>query len=179
MNSELIYSLKEDNNGLGWLEGKFESKSLFQGEIDITIMDNTDIAKEYAEKCIEHYNVLNNNKELLGKIQESLAKFMMFMYEDCEWDETTKKNIETAIKGFNEGNSLLKYLTNPEIYIELPEDIDEIGYVIQTECLWEPEHMCAIIIRENELKYVGPSEGNTPWDDDDEYYCIWNDDVTE
>jgi len=25
--------------------------------------------------------------------------------------------------------------------------------VIQTECPWEPEHMCAIIIRENELKY--------------------------
>lgn len=49
-----------------------------------------------------HYNALNNNKELLGKIQESLAKFMMFMYEDCEWNETTKKNIETAIKGFNE-----------------------------------------------------------------------------
>lgn len=81
--------LKEDDNGLGWLEGKFESKSLFQGEIDITIMDNTDIAKEYAEKCIVHYNALNNNIELLGKIQESLAKFMMFMYEDCEWDEAS------------------------------------------------------------------------------------------
>lgn len=41
----LIKNLKEDDNSLGWLEGKFESKSLFQGEIDITIMDNTYIAK--------------------------------------------------------------------------------------------------------------------------------------
>ncbi len=179
MNSELIYNLKEDESGLGWLEGKFKSRSLFQGKIDITIMDNTDVAKEYAEKCIVHYNALNSNEDLLKKIEESLAKFMMFMYEDCEWDETSKKNIKTAIQDFNDGNSLFKYLTKPTLYIELPENIDEIGYVIQTECPWEPEHMCVIIIRENELKYVGPSEGNTPWDDDDEYYCIWNDDVNE
>ena len=62
-----IRNLKEDNHGLGWLEGKFESKSLFQGKMDITIMDNTDVAREYAEKCIVHYNALNNNDGLLEK----------------------------------------------------------------------------------------------------------------
>ena len=180
LDSKIIYNLKEDEHGLGWLEGKFESKSLFQGEIDITIMNNTDVAIKYAEKCIAHYNALNNNKELLGKIEKSLEKFMLYMYE--EWQEmgifdNIVEGINPVIKGFKEGNSLLKYLTNPGIYIELPEDIDEIGYVIQTECPWEPEHMCAIIIRENELRYVGPSEGNTPWDDEDEYYCFWNENV--
>ena len=183
MDKEILNNLKEDVNGLGWLEGKFESKSLFQGKIDITIMDNTDVAKEYAEKCIAHYNAINNNKELLKKIQEGLAKFMLYMYEEWKamgiYDDITR-DIEPVINGYKEGNSLLKYLTKPGLYIEVPENIDEIGYVIQTECPWEPEHMCAIVIRENELKYVGPSEGNTPWDDDDEYYCIWNDDdVTE
>ena len=105
------------------------------------------------------------------------------MYEEWKamgiYDDITR-DIEPVINGYKEGKSLLKYLTKPGLYIELPENIDEIGYVIQTECPWEPEHMCAIVILENELKYVGPSEGNTPWDDDDEYYCIWNDDdVTE
>jgi len=46
MDKEILNNLKEDDNGLGWLEGKFESKSLFQGKIDITIMDNTDTAKK-------------------------------------------------------------------------------------------------------------------------------------
>ena len=153
-----------------------------KAELDAAIAAR-DLAKEYAEKCIAHYNAINNNKELLEKIQEGLAKFMLYMYEEWKamgiYDDITK-DIEPVINGYKEGNSLLKYLTKPGLYIELPENIDEIGYVIQTECPWEPEHMCAIVIRENELKYVGPSEGNTPWDDDDEYYCIWNDDdVTE
>lgn len=72
MDKEILNNLKEDVNGLGWLEGKFESKSLFQGKIDITIMDNTDVAKEYAEKCIAHYNAINNNKELLEKYRKVL-----------------------------------------------------------------------------------------------------------
>ncbi len=69
-------------------------------------------------------------------------------------------------------------LSRPRLYVELPEDeedAEEIGYCIEAECPWEPEHQCSIIIRNDEVKYVGPSEGNTPWDDEDEYYCIWND----
>lgn len=68
-------------------------------------MDNTDIAIEYAEKCIAHYNALNNNKELLGKIENSLKKFMFYMYE--EWQEmgifdNIVEGIKPAIKGFND-----------------------------------------------------------------------------
>ena len=176
----IIKNLKENESDPEWLEGKFESKSLFQGEMDITIMENTEKAKEYAEKCIEHYNELNNNNKLLEKINEKLAKFMLYMYE--EWKEMDiyddiAEGIEPAMKGYKEGESLLKYLTEPRLYIELPPNSDEIGYMIETECPWEPEHMCSIIIRGNELKYVGPSEGNTPWDNEDDYYCIWEEDV--
>ena len=103
MDKEILNNLKEDVNGLGWLEGKFESKSLFQGKIDITIMDNTDVAKEYAEKCIAHYNAINNNKELLEKIQEGLAKFMIYMYEEWKamgiYDDITR-DIEPVINGY-------------------------------------------------------------------------------
>ena len=95
MNNNFLNNLKEDNNGLGWLEGMFESKSLFQGEMNITIMDNTDVAKEYAEKCIVHYNALNNNKELLEKIQEGLAKFMLYMYE--EWKAMSEKRNDQCL----------------------------------------------------------------------------------
>lgn len=69
----VIRDLKPDINEMGWLEGKFNSQSLFQGEMDIIIFDETDEAKEYAEKCIEHYNSLNDDQRLLDEIQEKLS----------------------------------------------------------------------------------------------------------
>ena len=178
----VIRDLKPDNSGLNWLEGKFDSMSLFSGEIDITIEDNTDEAMEYAERCAAHFNKLDTNQPLLEEIQNKIAKFMLYVYE--EWNgmgiyDDIAKGMESALKGYMEGRNLWEFLSNPTLFVVLPEDGEttEIGYVIEADCPWEPEHQCSIIIRGNHLKYVGPSEGNTPWDDDDEYYCIWNDEA--
>lgn len=177
----VIRDLKPDINEMGWLEGKFDSQSLFQGEMDIIIFDETDEAKEYAEKCIEHYNSLNDDQRLLDEIQEKLSGFMFYMYDEWKtmgiYDDIVA-DTEKAIEAYNSGKQLLSCLTRPRLYVELPEeetDVMEIGYCIETDCPWEPEHQCSIIIRGDEVKYVGPSEGNTPWDDEDEYYCVWND----
>ena len=173
-----IRDLKPDVNDF-FLDGKFDSTSLFQGEMDISIDKDNGTTVEYAEKCIMQYNALTNNEKLMDEIQQNLAKFMLYMYE--EWKEMDiyddiAEGIRPAIKSYEAGESLLKYLTKPRLYIEQPEDgSDEIGFVLEAECPWEPEHMCCIIIRGDELKYVGPSEGNTPWDDEGDYYCIWND----
>lgn len=177
----VIRDLKPDDNDMGWLEGKFDSKSLFQEEMSITIFSDSEESKKYAEKCVEHYNKLNENQGILDDIQEKLAKFMLFMYD--EWKEMDiyddiVADTEKAVEVYNAKESLITCLSRPRLYVELPEDetdVEEIGYCIETECPWEPEHQCSIIIRGDEVKYVGPSEGNTPWDDDDEYYCIWND----
>lgn len=80
----VIRDLKPDNSGLNWLEGKFDSMSFFSGEIDITIEDNTDEAMEYAERCAAHFNKLDTNQPLLEEIQNKIAKFMLYMYE--EWN---------------------------------------------------------------------------------------------
>ena len=177
----VIRDLKPDNKGLGWLEGKFDSESLFRGEMDITLFEDSDETIEYAEKCVSHYNRLNENKKLLDDIQENLASFMLYMRDEWEamdiYDEIAEET-EKVAKEYEDGASLITFLSHPRLYVELPEDEDfegEIGYCIESDCPWEPEHQCSIIIRGDELKYVGPSEGNTPWDDDDEYYCIWND----
>ena len=68
---------------MGWLEGTFDSRSLFQGEMNITIFDDSDESREYAEKCIEHYNNLNTNQKVLDEIQQKLSAFMFYMYD--EW----------------------------------------------------------------------------------------------
>ena len=175
-----IRDLKPDNNGLGWLEGKFDSESLFQGEMGITIFSDSDEAKEYAEKCVAQYNKLNENQKLLDDIQEKLARFMLYMYDEWEamdiYDDIASET-KKAVEAYNLGEQLITFLSNLRLYVELPmeeTEEDEIGYCIEADCPWEPEHQCSIIIRGDEVKYVGPSEGNTPWDDEDEYYCIWN-----
>lgn len=180
----LIRDLKPDNIGLGWLEGKFDSMSLFSGEISITIEDNTDEAKEYAESCVAHYNALNNSEDLTEQIQDKMAKFMLYMNEEWNamgiYDDITKE-MNPVLNSYKEGRKLWEFLSKPTLLVVLPEngDTTEIGYVIEADCPWEPEHQCSIIIRGNDLKYVGPSEGNTPWDEEDEYYCIWNDEDEE
>ena len=176
-----IRDLKPDVNEMGWLEGTFDSRSLFQGEMNITIFDDSDESREYAEKCIEHYNNLNTNQKVLDEIQQKLSAFMFYMYDEwkaMEIYDDIVTDTDKAIEVYKSGKQLLSCLSHPRLYVELPEEEDattEIGYCIETECPWEPEHQCSIIIRGDEVKYVGPSEGNTPWDDEEEYYCIWND----
>lgn len=176
-----IRDLKPDINDF-FLDGIFDSTSLFQGEMAISIDKDSGTTVEYAEKCIAHYNALTENEKIMDDIQICLSKFMLYMYE--EWKamgihDDIAEGVEPAIKGYEAGESLLKYLSKPRMYVEQAEGSGEIGYLIESECPWEPEHMCSIIIRGDELKYVGPSECNTPWDDDEDYYCIWNDDEAE
>ena len=66
------------------------------------------------------------------------------------------------------GRDILKYVENPTIYIFPPEG-DGIGYVIEGNCEWEPEHGIDIIMLDNKVMDVGPGEGLSPWSDDDEY----------
>lgn len=175
----IIRDILHDEGGLDWLNGKFDSASLFNGEMDITIYGDSDEYTEYAEKCIAHYNCLNENPELMADIREKLAKFMYYMRDEWEsmgiYDDIAE-DTEKAVEEYESGGDILKYLTKPCLNIEMSEDYsDETGYSITAECPWEPEHQCSIIIRGDQLKYVGPDDGNTPWDDDDEYYCIWLD----
>ena len=43
-----------------------------------------------------------------------------------------------------------------------------IGYVIEGDCEWEPEHGIDIIILNDKVVDVGPAWGLTPWDDEEE-----------
>ncbi len=175
----IIRDIVHDDGGLGWLNGRFDSVSLFQGSMDITIYGDTDEYIGYAEKCIAHYNRLDKDPGLMADIREKLAKFMYYMCD--EWEamgiyDGIAEDTEKAVKEYESGGDILKHLKAPCLNIEMSdEDSDEIGYEIVADCPWEPEHQCSVIIRGDKLKYVGPCEGNTPWDDDDEYYCIWND----
>lgn len=98
-----------------------------------------------------------------------------FLHEGI-YDEVVD-NIEPIIKSYKSykaGENLIKHLSRPTLYVYVPK-----GYGIGCDCPWEPEHQCLIIIRNNELLYVGPSECLDAWGDEDDYYCIWNDENEE
>lgn len=70
------------------------------------------------------------------------------------------------------GAPLIGYLSKPTSYVfSQPEG--QIGYGLECECPWEPEHMCSILIRNDRVVYVGPSEELDPWGDEGDYYCVW------
>lgn len=75
----MIRDLKKDENG--WIaEGKFNSTSLFKGEMAISIFIDDGATVEYAERCITHYNSLNNNSTMLYKLQEYLSRAILYVY---------------------------------------------------------------------------------------------------
>ncbi len=176
----VIKNLKVDENG--WFaDGKFTSVSLFNGEMNVSIFIDDGATVEYAEKCIAHYNNLNNNSDILLKLQQYLSKFFLYMYNEWNcmgiYDEIIDE-IETVMEGYKSGKNLIEYLFQPTLYVYAPQG-DDIGYGIECDCPWEPEHQCLILIRNNELLYVGQSDGLDAWGNEEDYYCIWHDENIE
>ena len=164
-----IRDLKKEENGMGgFLEGKFDSL-LFKCEATIEISVDEGTTEEYAEKCVQHFNSLNN--EMIEKIKEWVNKF--YLYTLDEIDEEFAEEIKENMLDYKGKENILEYLSNLHMYVFYPKD-DRIGYNIECDCPWEPEQQCSIIIRENEVLYIGPSEGFNAWSDG-EFFCIWED----
>jgi len=173
----VIRNSQIDENG--WFaDGKFDSVSLFEGKMTVSIFVDDGATVEYAEKCIAHYNNLKNNPGLLAKLEEYLSRFFLYMYDEWKamgiYDDIVD-DMEPVMQGHKSGKSLLGYLSNPTLYV-YPANGEGVGYGINCDCPWEPEHQCLIIIRNDELLYVGQSDGLDAWGDEEDYYCIWHHD---
>ena len=173
----IIRNLQIDEEG--WFSnGLFKSTSLFKEEMAVSIFVDDGATEDDAIKCIEHYNGLLEKPEMCRQIQEKLEKFFLYMYD--EWHDFSAiygdivKSLEPVMDGYKEGKQLITYLYKPTLYV-FPQLENEIGYGLECECPWEPEHQCLILIRNDKVVYVGPSDGKDAWGDDDDYYCVWND----
>ena len=62
-----------------FLQGKFDSSSLFQGEMSVWIFAEDGATEEDAIRCIRHYNGLTGKEEVLNRIQKGLEKFFLYM----------------------------------------------------------------------------------------------------
>ena len=170
----MIKNLKADENNW-FLEGTFDSDSLFQGEMSVSIFTDDGATVEDAEACIAQYQQLKKNAAFCANLQEMLAAYFLYMYDALKemgiYDEIVVE-IEPVKQGYEAGENLLSYLSNPTLLVYLQE-MDEIGYGIECDCPWEPEHSCLILVRNEKLLYVGESDGLDPWGEAEDYHCIW------
>ena len=68
--------------------GKFDSYSLFQGEMNLSIYAEDGASEEDAIRCINHYNGLLEKPNICNQIQECLEKFFLYMYDEwCNFDD--------------------------------------------------------------------------------------------
>ncbi len=141
---------------------------LFESEIDVWIENTADFG--YAEKCAENFVSLSD--ELIDKFCERAIAYYRYMLE--QWNDFADiygdivEDINDTVPENVEGREILKYISRPHMYVFEPKG-EGIGYDIECDCVWEPEHQLDLIIRNNEVLYVGPSEGLGPWEDEEEY----------
>lgn len=169
----IIRGLKTDENG--WFTtGTFDSKVFLPGEMSIMIFTDDGASIEDAEECISHFNSLGGKPELIASVERRLGKFFQYMYD--EWAamgiyEQIVDSLKDVKEGYAAGRKMSAYLSEPGMIV-YPQKNGEIGYGIECQCPWEPEHQCLILIRNDECVYVGPSEMLDPWDE--EYlHCVF------
>ena len=175
----MIRNLKTDEEGR-FANGTFDSHSLFEGEMNVSVFVDDGATESYAEMCIEHYNNLKNNEALMEKLDEYLQKYFVWMY--YQWEEFSNmeryrelyESLKPLMEDCEAGKSLLNHLSEPMLLVYAPED-ERIGYGIEWACPWEPEHGCLMIFREDDLLYAGGFTSVDAWCDEDEYFCIWHD----
>ncbi|MDE5862474.1 MAG: hypothetical protein K2H28_09820 [Ruminococcus sp.] len=137
------------------MEGTFISRIFKDGDDNrlFVYFDSINI-KDYAEKCIEHFN--NMSDEMVDLICIGIIKCAELGGVNEEFELPELENIRDILKYF--------WCTNLEIGI--PER-DEIAYIIDGDGEWG--ETVNIVIRGNRVLYVGYDFGASPWEDDDYY----------
>lgn len=154
----------------GWHTGK-AYLNLFNSDVEIMIMKDTPL--DYAEKCIDHFN--NLTQEAIDYILERLVQYCKFM--TSEWQEMDFYNyiVESIHQKMPDGANKQTILTHvtPNTFVIGPPEQPIPAYSIDCNCVWEPEHGVEIIMRDNDVLYVGQAILIGPWRDDREYQCVF------
>ena len=172
----VIRDLETDENG--WFTtGKFDSEAFLPGETEVMIFTDDGAVIEDAERCIGRYNALRDEPEVFEEIETRLGKFFLYMYD--EWAamgifDNIVESLKPVMKAYEEGVELSSFLSRPTMLV-YPQQNGDVGYGIQTDCPWEPEHQCLILFRNDEVVYTGASEMQDPWTDEQYLHCVWDD----
>lgn len=139
----------------GMLVATFYCKR-YDDELELTADSGVD--EKYVKKCVKHYNKLSG--ELMDRICGALCRYCESAREKAgdDFDEDIPEDIK--------GRDILDYYAPVSLNIEAPPSPGVIGYSIEGECDWDPEHGVQIIIRDDRLVLVSSFNGRSVWDDD-------------
>ena len=108
---------------------------------------------------------------LIGDLGVGKTVFTQGIAKGLEITEPICSPTFTIVQEYEEGRMPFYHF---DVYrIADIEEMDEIGYGIECDCPWEPEHSCLILVRNEKLLYVGESDGLDPWGEAEDYHCIW------
>lgn len=135
------------------MEGTFRSR-IFKDDGDdrlLVYFDSITI-KDYAEKCIEHFN--NMSDEMIDLICSGIIK--------CA--EVGGVNEEFELPEIENVRDILKYSWFTSLFIDIPKG-DEVAYTVSGEGEWG--EAIDVVVRGNKVLYVGYDF--SPCEDDDCY----------
>ena len=161
-NEKAMVKIRDFHKGQFANEGKVYFP-LFDRDIKICI--DFDVPMDYAVKCVEHLESLNDR--IIADFCKGAVKYcedFRDLFEECDID--IPENIT--------GRDILKYITPQIMIVEKPEG-EEAAYHMECWCDWEEEHALEWTVRGNELLYVGSFSDERPWRDR-EYFknASWN-----
>lgn len=146
-------------NGEYGIEGRVRF-DLFDTEIDVAIDEETDI--EYAQKCAEALNSLS--EETILNIWKASKNYCLELFEMCDG---FSDEIISEITDDTPPENIKKYIYPSMLIIDEPED-DRIGFHIECNCEWEPEHGLELTFLDGKLIYAGLFNDCGAWDEYDE-----------
>lgn len=148
------------------IEGKVRFE-LFGVEINVLI--NKEVDMEYAESCACNLNCLPN--ETIEKICSASKQYCLYMLD--EWAEFGME-VPMEFAEDTPDKEILKHIHPTTLIIEEPKE-NIIGYHLECECDWEPEHGLELTLRDGKLIYCGSFECCDAWQKystDDEFNFV-------
>lgn len=130
--------------------------ALFDEDIDVLIEEDFEDI-DYAQKCAAHLNSLS--EEMIDKICRAAKAYCLYALKewyDFDFDLSAEITEDTPVR------EILKCISPLCLSINCPKT-DEIGYHIEFNCEWEPEHGMELTILGDELLYCGAFESINPW----------------
>lgn len=148
----MITDIKKDDFGM---EGKLYLES-FDSECNVII--DIDASLNYAEKCAEMLN--NLPSESLMRLEKALRIY-------CLTSVSENKNLLKKLTfDVRTVKSMLECIYPQTVYIDAPEGYGK-GIRLECECDWEEESegIMTIIIRDDDILYVGQNNDLSPFDE--------------
>lgn len=148
--------------GRFWSEGKFVC-SPFRRDMKVLIYSSAD--KDYAELCVRDFN--NISGELLGRLCRAAVLYCFASLNS--WAEIDKRDeieakLSVPLTPDMPPEKILNCLRPVILSVRESQD-GQIGYSVEFDCDFEPEHGMEAVFLGGELIYAGPFADYSAWDD--------------